>query len=211
MPKLSNFITGLPCTSNGCDAKQVAKGLCNAHYQRAYRQAKQPGAQRCQRCGNPISRFSRPETKTCWNCRAVMPRACQDCGVLLTHRRKEVKRCWDCWSKFRNPYGLTCTHPGCVRTHFAKGLCAMHYLSQRDKTHRIGRGRTAKAWIATHPCQVCGYDRLPSEVARVTPGSTGGKYEIGNMIALCALHHRELDAGLREPPPALSHETSSYQ
>lgn len=186
-----------------------ARGSGELHIRR--NQNRRPPVLRlCERCASPLSTKSRPETSLCSLCyrKRLEPQRynpCKDCGKRRG-RGSRPGRCWTCWSKFRNPHGSTCTHKGCSRSHFGKGLCRMHYLSQRDRTHRMGRGRLAKSWIASHPCQVCGYDRLPSEVARIIPGTNGGRYEIGNMLALCALHHREMDAGLIKPPAPLLYE-----
>ncbi len=153
----------------------------------------------CGKCGKGIL----PEYTHCLDCRRKGPNArfCMDCGVRISHTsHKEGKRCWACWCKARNTYGPICTKDRCGRPHFAKGLCHVHYLSERDKVRRIGKGRQFKKWVALQPCQICGYSLLPSDAARIIPGSEGGKYEQGNIMALCPRCHREVDAGLTNAP-----------
>src|SRR3990167_3202749 len=154
----------------------------------------------CQRCGKLISTKSRPDTKICRNCRSHPRPHCSDCGKLLARSPRDTKRCWSCWTKYRRQgYDPICMREDCNRVTFAKGLCEMHYRVDR----RHGHGRVARKWIASHPCQLCNYAVLPSEVARIIPGSNGGKYELGNMVALCARCHREVEMGLTPCPPPL--------
>ena len=196
MPKLQNLSRDLPCTKEGCQALRATKGLCRRHYQ----QSRQVilAIKPCASCGELIH----PQSTICKACRNRGPRLCIDCGVSLSHRpHNGARRCWSCWSKFRNPHGPICTRDGCSRKHFGKGLCQIHYLAARGK--RAGAGRSFRQWVAQQPCQLCGYNLLPSEVARVIPGSKNGVYEKGNVMALCARCHREVDAGITKMPPPI--------
>jgi len=49
----------------------------------------------------------------------------------------------------------------------------------------------------------CGYDRIVQR-HRILPGSEGGKYTSGNVIALCPNHHGEADRGWIERPHLLA-------
>src|SRR3990167_6436681 len=201
MPKTHDLFRDLPCTSEGCAHLRVAKGLCRQHYQQARRSTM--ATKPCADCGKGIL----PEYTRCFDCQRKGPNArfCLDCGTRLSHAsHKETTRCWPCWTKARNPYGPICTTDGCDQQHFAKGLCNGHYMTMRARSKRTGHGRYFLKWVALQPCQLCNYARLPSEVARIIPGSQGGKYERGNVMALCARCHREVDAGITTAPPALA-------
>ncbi len=54
------------------------------------------------------------------------------------------------------------------------------------------------------PCQLCGYHKVPSRRHRLVPGSAGGKYEVGNVAALCPNCHTEVHDGITASPPALT-------
>lgn len=202
MPKTSNLFRDLPCSIEGCERLQVAKGACRLHYQQAHRQAR--ATKGCMDCGRLIL----PEYTRCQSCQRTSDRSrfCRDCGTRISHRAKRgSQRCWPCFNKERQATAVKgCSIEGCERPHTAKGMCRTHYRTVwRKRYPRRGTQWNLRHWVGSQPCQLCGYSRLRSHVHRLIEGRNGGQYVIGNMVALCARCHEEVGRGLTPPPPPL--------
>jgi HNH endonuclease len=175
-------------------------------------------ATRCKDCGVRIRKAS-------FRCQACYERliattrpVCVDCGgrVKLRSAHSGSKRCRDCHFKFRwQSHSPTCSAEGCDRPHHAKGFCNNHYLIERARVRNAGKTRatygTGKRILLMRmvdqlPCQLCGYSKRPSHRHRLHPGKDGGKYEVGNVVALCANCHAEVHDGQTAPPAALTAE-----
>ena len=59
---------------------------------------------------------------------------------------------------------------------------------------RKGTSRSKRNLLAPKYCEIpdCGYDKIVQR-HRIKPGREKGKYELGNVIALCPTHHGEAD------------------
>lgn len=67
--------------------------------------------------------------------------------------------------------------------------------SKKKGTSRAKRSATAPKyceWIDAKTGRKCGYDKIVQR-HRIEPGREGGKYTLGNVIALCPNHHAEAD------------------
>lgn len=172
----------------------------------------------CPKCGAPKRKPSK-QCGACWrksrreNTRGTNFR-CADCNEELGDKGHRAKRCWSCWSKYRlaKPQRW-CTVPGCPRPHRAKGYCMKHYQNRlQPRSKGEGRGGRLLAIVKDQPCQLCNYNTMRSHVHRLVPGSKGGKYRKGNVVALCARCHEEVHQGLVSAPPPLNvyaHPSSS--
>lgn len=65
----------------------------------------------------------------------------------------------------------------------------MTHSHSNDQRFNNRRGSLAPKY-----CELCGYDRIIQR-HRIIPGRDGGKYVLGNVIALCPTHHGEADKG----------------
>lgn len=170
----------------------------------------------CERCGSPISKTSRPEALLCIKCYLHRMghkgfRTCVDCGNTL-NRGSKGTRCWSCHlARKRAQAGQKrCNFPGCERPYRAKGFCLVHYQDARRGAQLLGTTspqtlKLQRRDLNAAPCQVCGYDRVPSHLHRIIPGAQGGKYVIGNVVAVCARCHEEIHRGLIPcPAPFMS-------
>ncbi len=164
----------------------------------------------CVQCGQPMSRYTSPGYTVCKPCRIGAAPACVDCGKPMKRGTKSI-HCWECYTgrRIKVAEKKHCTVPGCESPHAAKGLCALHYQRNRVTATRKGRRIDAgtRIWVAQQPCQICGYNRMRSEVHRPI---RQGDYVKGNMIALCARCHREVTAGITpcpDPLPEVAHHS----
>lgn len=165
----------------------------------------------CVDCGTAIAKHA-TRCKPCWGVSRRGERrkpivACHDCGAELPHgsqsRRNASGRCWDCHVRhLHNRPTRRCEIPECGRKHSGKGLCAMHYKQTLARS-RGGEGFKNKVhrWVSAQPCQLCGYNRLPSEVNRIDPRKD---YTSGNVNALCRRCHAEVTQGITLAPEPLT-------
>ena len=167
----------------------------------------------CPDCGNLCDRRS----KRCQDCAKQARKVnavgqhdrCMDCGTLTGDNAHRAKRCWECWLKVKRsrPKRL-CSVPSCSKVHRAKGFCSDHYAGTRmardtNTGEPLPWNRSARAFAASLPCQVCGYNRMRSHIHRLERLKG---YTWGNVMALCARCHDEIHSGLTPPPPALKLE-----
>lgn len=221
--KLTNYgeYTGAPawrydeCPSCG-GKKLVESALC-----RKCKTATNVPSHPCKDCGKGI----KASMVRCGACRAIFlsdkPK-CIDCGVTIKrYPSRLTERCARCAQLHRVslPKPL-CSVEGCERPTRAGGMCATHYVGARrirvhaPRTGTSGAGaadfrgihKTAIVAIAQLPCQICGYDRMTSHRHRLIEGKDGGKYEIGNVVAVCSNCHREIHGGLTSPPTPLTED-----
>lgn len=63
-------------------------------------------------------------------------------------------------------------------------------------TDNKGTSRRKRDLLTPHHCEIpgCGYDKI-FQRHRIVPGRDGGRYKLGNVIALCPNHHGEADRG----------------
>ena len=164
----------------------------------------------CRVCGTVVS-HGKDLCKKCWGeTRRGIKRvvhSCFDCGKELSHAsqatRKPDGRCWDCHVRHlaSKPFRV-CTLPDCERPHEAKGLCNVHYKQSIARTRGgPGYGSKLHRWVSAQPCQLCGYNQLPSEVNRIVPENG---YRSGNVNALCSRCHREVTSKITIPPEPLT-------
>lgn len=167
-----------PCP--GCGTRiQSAATQCRACYDKA--RAEKAAKYLCVDCGQPTKQYASTRyAERCWPCE-------------MQRRRERPKR--------------PCSVDGCPRPHRAKGFCAVHYVqSYRPRPTGHFRGNRLRNILAYWPCQMCGYSDMPSDIHRLHPGSEGGKYTPGNMVALCVRCHREVHRGMKPAPPAPTEE-----
>lgn len=159
---------------------------CGASIQRA--------ATRCLACYTATRQANRP--------------TCLGCGkVMRGYGGETPERCRPCNTQYRRSLPATpCSVDGCVRRYSAKGFCAVHYVKEFRPRRDVYRGSMAKGYLAAWPCQICGYNRMHSDIHRLVSGKDGGAYSPGNMVALCPRCHREVHRGLADSPLAPSEE-----
>ena len=169
----------------------------------------------CPGCGTSI----RGAHTQCHECLARANEAkkplCIDCGATLPttpSKNRPVFRCRPCYDAMKRSQPLRlCSVDGCDRPHMAKGFCGTHYKAQRQRLHRNHgaghRGNLLAMTLSDQPCQSCGYDRMASELHKITPA---GGYRPGNMVALCARCHDEVERGITTCPTPLT-ETAILQ
>lgn len=156
-------------------------------------------------CGTRI-RAAYQQCRPCYDKEreAVRP-TCVDCGTPTKRYAHEyaAERCWPCEVRRRRDQPVhVCSVDGCEAVHMAKGFCRNHYRQEFQSRRRTRAGGQLIQWLKTMPCQICGYARMKSEAARLTPG---GPYRPGNVMALCVRCHREVDADITPavtPPTA---------
>ncbi len=190
------------CVKDGCEKAAIAKGLCRTHYTVMYRARK--STKPCPDCGKGIL----PEYERCQSCHraSLNTRVCIVCGVPISHRAHVgAKHCWACWSASRKEKAVKrCSVAGCEKPHVAKGMCRTHYRTVWRRRNPVkDTNQSARNWTASQPCQLCGYAKMRSHVHRLIPGSQGGQYVDGNMVALCSRCHDEVHAGITKPPKPL--------
>lgn len=158
----------------------------------------------CIDCGKKVHQ-ARQRCEACYRtfCESKKPK-CVDCGQPTKQYASEyfAERCWDCEVKRRRSTPeRKCSVEGCGRKHTALGLCRSHYFIQHQQ-RQLGnhRGGALSRMLALWPCQLCGYSKMKSNIHRLVPGSQGGKYHAGNMVALCVRCHAEVHRGLTLPP-----------
>lgn|SRR3990167_7522679 len=166
----------------------------------------------CPQCGNP----KRKVADLCSNCNldrrkraAEHPsKPCQDCGAPLGDHGNRAARCWKCWMKVRRSQPVkACSVEGCKRPHKAKGYCIKHYqgriAGKKARHGATGINSLFHSFAKLQPCQLCGYDKMPSHAHRLLAGSEGGTYVPGNVSALCARCHDEVHRGITAAPAPL--------
>ena len=189
------------CNTCGKELNRYTKAtLCRECWEH---RGKQP-PRICVTCGKSMHHYHNPLFDRCKACRSSDPApTCVDCGKDLP-RGSVSPRCWACHTERRQRVASqkTCSIEGCTNKHMAKGLCAVHYEWLRGTKSRQGKyiDPPGRVWVTMQPCQVCGYNRMRSEPHRII---AQGKYEIGNMVAVCSRCHDEIDRGLTPCPPAL--------
>lgn len=152
--------------------------ICRSCYLAAKR-----AANTCQDCGKELPDFRSDRCRACWlkkhSAEAKGAPKCVDCGKEISWAvgragtSHKPSRCWDCEVKRR----LT--------------------LATGGKQARYKGQRKAKAILASMPCALCGYDRMPSHIHRLNPPLG---YQLGNMVQLCSRCHNEVERGLVAVP-----------
>ncbi len=168
----------------------------------------------CPSCGS----LKRKHADLCSQCRTLLRRQgakgrrnrpCVDCGIGIADKGGRAKRCWNCWSQYR----LTrprkpCSVEGCQRPHRAKSYCIEHYQQfLQPRATGDNRGKSFLNALREMPCQLCSYSKLRSHTHRIVEGRHGGRYEAGNVVALCARCHEEVHRGITSAPEPISVNT----
>lgn len=186
-----------PCPECGQPMQNRYAKTCRACYE-ASRSAQRL---RCTGCGKAFDHPSRIVTGLCSDCRNAQSQhgmhPCADCGQPATR-----ERCWDCHLKQLALRHKLCAFGGCPRLAVARGLCMNHYQQayQKARRNRQHVGGSLRAEVRRSPCQLCGFAQLRSHAHRLNEGANGGKYEWGNVVALCSRCHDMVHAGLVQPP-----------
>jgi hypothetical protein len=143
---------------------------------------------------------------------------CTRCGVAIYKRPAELKRCpdgvfcsKDCyhlhkWGKLPRPRLMKCVECGKeftrMRRRDVSRFCSVSCANRSRKGIKYNEGKivnTSQARLqelrlafGLDHCMVeeCLYNKT-YDVHRFIPGHGGGKYEIGNMFAICPNHHAE--------------------
>lgn len=164
----------------------------------------------CPNCGTRIQRAA-TQCRSCYDKTRELKRYyCADCGQPTKQyaSTRYAERCRACNTRYRRSLvPKACSVEGCPRPHQAKGLCPVHYAQAHQRRPKgLFRHSLPKTYLASWPCQLCGYDRVKSDVHRLHPGKDGGTYVPGNMVALCKRCHYEVHQGVTLPPPAPTEE-----
>lgn len=139
---------------------------------------------------------------------------CSHCGKGIYRRPKDIERFENvfCSSKcygLANRKGVACKTCGtrfkpekktsvyCSRGCANIGRTGLKYTKQKTQNASTLRLEKLKKEFNFESCMVegCGYNRT-FDVHRLVEGKKGGKYEIGNMFAICPNHHAEFHRGL---------------
>jgi len=76
---------------------------------------------------------------------------------------------------------------------FAK-MCAKHHRQKYSMS--TGNQRNRLKHRLDNECIVCGWDKGPCDLHRISPGSEGGRYTTNNVIVLCPNCHRLVHSNL---------------
>lgn len=144
----------------------------------------------CCVCKKPIYRrpYQIEKTKNLYCSRA--------CLTTIQRTRNEAT-CEYCGVKFF-PKHSSKNPKTCSRTCSNKNRRGVKYVKQ-SSNHSKERLELLKSKFNFCSCMVegCEYNKT-YDVHRLVEGKNGGKYEIGNMFAICPNHHAELHRGLIE-------------
>ena len=110
----------------------------------------------------------------------------------LANRKTSV--CKSCGTHFR-PEKKTSVY--CSRSCANVGRTGLKYTKQKARNSSKLRLEKLKKNFGFESCMVsgCRYNKT-FDVHRLVEGKNGGKYEIGNMFAICPNHHAEFHRGL---------------
>ena len=118
-------------------------------------------------------------SKECmWEFRGKLPHVnCKNCGKKFKQEKRSNKYC-----------SRSCSNHGRRGITYSK-------LAQGNKSQR--RLALLKNVFNFKNCMVkeCTYNKT-FDIHRLEPGKDGGKYEIGNMFAICPNHHAEVTRGI---------------
>jgi hypothetical protein len=166
----------------------------------------------CPSCGGRkthIAKLCRP----CQGAQAKSFHPCPGCGKRIQRAAAQCRECYDKTRELKRYYCEDCGLPTkqYASTRYAKRCRPCHLLTQKAQGRQTRMTKGFQTWgakrvLAIWPCQLCGYSRMVSDVHRLVFGSQGGRYVIGNMVALCVRCHREVHRGLSEAPPAPTEE-----
>jgi len=152
---------------------------------------------KCVDCDAEFTNNKRQRCLMCWRKYQAEHRTsfCIDCGKHLISRSRGKHRCRECYNLYLQTRPIhSCSVEGCGRQHRAKGFCMLHYkinFSIRPKGQN--RGSNFRKQVSKSPCQICGYNKLPSNVHRI---DSKLPYQVGNMVALCYNCHAEVHHGI---------------
>ena len=143
---------------------------------------------------------------------------CQKCGKKFYKRPSQIKKykhsfcsrkCFGEWKiKWKNWENKNCNavfNPKRREQKFCRPQCAAVSRKPRSKngfslTRAESRLKILKDLFDLKSCMVdgCEYD-ITYDVHRLVAGKDGGKYEVGNMFAICPNHHAEIHRGISKP------------
>ena len=134
---------------------------------------------KCSVCGKEI--YRRP--KEIENGNTYCSRTC--CGFAA----RKYKKCKSCNNEF-NPDKTTASF--CSRACSNKGRTGIKYGKSYSNASQ-GRLQVLRKKFNFMSCMIEGCDYSKTfDIHRHVSGKDGGKYEIGNMFAICPLHHAEI-------------------
>lgn len=109
---------------------------------------------------------------------------------LFDGKSIKTKTCGYCGKNFKPQ---TRTANFCSHSCSNKGRAGIKYLKETKGTKSKQRLELLKDTFDFTSCMVegCQYDRC-FDIHRLIEGKNGGKYEIGNMFAICPNHHAEV-------------------
>lgn len=144
---------------------------------------------KCYEC--KIDMYTRPKDKREIN-------RCRECVKRINEEKRVKTNCKVCGVEVK--YLLSKNHNKlkyyCSRSCANKGRVGIKYdkLRQKDKAN-ISKLRLAylKKIFNLKDCMIegCSYNKT-YDIHRLIPGKDGGKYEVGNMFAICPNHHAEI-------------------
>lgn len=135
----------------------------------------------CSHCGKPI--YRRPKeltkykhvycTKRCYSDALKPISTCEQCGISFKPKRSRGRYC-----------SIECSNRARTGT-------SRNPVGRKQKLELLHR----EFDFDTCMVEGCSYG-VTLDVHRHIPGCDGGKYEVGNMFALCPNHHAEITRGL---------------
>jgi hypothetical protein len=150
----------------------------------------------------PVNKGSRQPNAQCEVCsKQIYRRPCQMAGnVFCSHI---------CYRIFTKPQLITCASckksflPNKPTSRFCSHSCSniarrgSSYSKDRHQNSSQQKIAVLRQAFEFSSCMVEGCDYANTlDVHRLLPGHQGGKYEIGNMFAICPNHHAEVSRGL---------------
>ncbi len=154
----------------------------------------------CYTCGKPI--YRRPSTlEKCEH--SYCSRKCQ--GAI--RKAKKVKiTCQECGKEFFVP---TYKKDRKYCSHACSNRARRGITYTGEKYENSSKRRLAKLenTVDFSSCMVkgCNYNKM-YHIHRLIPGRKDGKYEIGNMFAICPNHHAEIHRGITKVIKVNNHE-----
>ncbi len=192
-----------PCPRCGGPKATVAKQCSRCYHETT-------NSPICPSCGGKKSY----DSKLCRKCQGAQGKShkpCPHCGTRIQSARTQ---CLACYNKARAEKAAKYLCADCgqptkqyASTRYAERCRACHLQKQKTQGRQTRLSTGLQMWkakraLAAWPCQICSYHLLVSDIHRLTPGHQGGRYVVGNMVALCVRCHQEVHRGLTPAPIA---------
>lgn len=144
---------------------------------------------KCSVCNEPL--YRRP-TQLAKQQGAYCSRTCLNTG----RGYKPLRECLECHKKFYSKHKPT-TAKFCSVSCSNKNRRGITYTGTKMSNASQRRLALLEGTYGLTSCMVqdCDYDKT-YDIHRLVPGKLGGEYKLGNMFAICPMHHAEEHRGI---------------